>query len=80
MPSGASGNNSDDHSSGESDPGKNRRTVTTIETHELWIVRKVVPGIADGAETLVPLEIPQTEGVSLLNEVNDNSLETEDES
>ena len=38
---------------------KKRRTVTTIETHEVWIVRRIVPGVADEAETLVPIEIPQ---------------------
>ena len=47
--------------SGKSDIGdKKRRTVTTIETHEVWIVRRIVPGVADEAQTLVPLEIPQT--------------------
>ncbi|MGH9880871.1 MAG: hypothetical protein ACRD6N_05495 [Pyrinomonadaceae bacterium] len=63
--------------SGESD--KKRRTVTTIETHEVWIVKKVVPGVADEAETLVPLEIPQT-AASPLSEINDSSQTTEDES
>lgn len=58
---------------------KKRRTVTTIETHEVWIVRKVVPGVADEAETLVPLEIPQT-AASPLSEVNDSSQTIEDES
>ena len=52
---------------------KKRRTVTTIETHEVWIVRKVVPGAADEAETLVPLEVPQTAAVSPLSKVNDSS-------
>ena len=46
-----------------------RRTVTTIETHEVWIVRKVVPGVADEAEALVSLEIPQT-AASPLSENN----------
>lgn len=59
---------------------KKRRTVTTIETHEVWIVRKVVPGGADEAETVVPLEIQQTAAVSPLSEVNDNSQTIEDES
>lgn len=66
--------------SGKSDIGeKKRRTVTTIETHEVWIVRKVVPGIADEAHTLVPLEIPQS-AASPLSEVNDSSQTIEDES
>ena len=60
--------------------GKKRRTVTTIETHEVWIVRKVRLGIADEAETLAPLEIPQTAAVSPLNEVNYSYQTSEDES
>jgi hypothetical protein len=55
---------------------KKRRTVTTIETHEVWVVRKVVPGVADEAETLVP---PQTAS-SPLSEVNDSPQTIEDES
>ena len=58
---------------------KKRRTVTTIETHEVWIVRKVVPGVADEAETLVPRETQQTAS-SPLNEVNDRPQTIEDES
>jgi hypothetical protein len=58
---------------------KKRRTVTTIETHEVWIVRKVVPGVADEAETLVPLETPQTAS-SPLSEVNESPQTIEDES
>lgn len=65
--------------SGKSDIGETkRRTVTTIETHEVWIVRRVVPGVADEAETLVPLEIPQS-AISPLNEVNESSQTIEDE-
>ena len=64
-----SGNNLRANMSGKSDTGdKKRRTVTTIETHEVWIVRKVVPGVADEAQT-VPLEIPQT-AASPLSENN----------
>jgi len=59
---------------------KKRLTVTTIETHELWIVRKVVPDVADDVETQAPLEIPQTTAASPLNEVNDGSETIEDES
>ena len=66
--------------SGKSDIGeKKRRTVTTIETHEVWIVRKVVPGDADEAQTLVPLEIPQT-AASPLSENNESSETVENES
>jgi hypothetical protein len=59
---------------------KKRTTVTTIETHEVWVVRKVVPSVADEAERLVPPEIPQTAAVSPLSEVNDSSQTIEDES
>ena len=73
-----SGNNLRANMSGKSDIGdKKRRTVTTIETHEVWIVRKVVPGVADEAETLVPLEIPEP-AASPLSE-NNPSEETKQE-
>jgi hypothetical protein len=72
-------NSSDTNMSEESNMSdKKRRTVKTIETHEVWIVRKVVPSVADEAETLVPLEIPQTPA-SPLSEVN-RSQTIEDES
>jgi hypothetical protein len=35
---------------------KKRRTVT-IETHEVWIIRKAVPAPSDEAVTLTPQEI-----------------------
>lgn len=59
---------------------KKRRTVTTIETHEVWIVRKIVPGVTHEGETYPPLEIPQTATVSPLREVNDSSQTIQDES
>ena len=66
--------------SGKSDIGdKKRRTVTTIETHEVWIVRRIVPGVADEAQTLGPLEIPQP-AISPLSENNPSSQTIEDES
>ena len=72
------GNNLRANMSGKSDIGeKKRRTVTTIETHEVWIVRRIVPGVADEAEALVPLEIPQT-AASPLCGIND-SEETKQE-
>ena len=75
-----SGNNLRANMSGKSDIGdKKRRTVTTIETHEVWIVRRIVPGAADEAETLVPLEIPQP-AISPLSEVNESCQTIEDES
>ena len=64
--------------SGKSDIGdKKRRTVTTIEAHEVWIVRRIVPGVADEAQTLVPVEISQT-AASPLSE-NNPSEETSEE-
>jgi hypothetical protein len=75
------GNNSDTNISGESDMSdKKRTTMTTIETHEVWVVRKVVPGVADEAEAHPPIEIPRTEAVSHLSEVDDSSQTHEDES
>ena len=60
---------------------KKRRTVTTIETQEVWIVRKVVSGVADQAEALIPLEIPQSAAVSSLNGLNESEeTKQEDES
>ena len=65
-----SGNNLRADMSGEKETSDTkRRTVTTIETHEVWIVRRIVPGVADEAQTLVPLEIPQT-AASPLTEIN----------
>ena len=65
--------------SGKSDiSDKKRRTVTTIETHEVWIFRKIVPGVADETQTPVPLEIPQPP-ISPLSEVNESSQTIEDE-
>ena len=58
---------------------KKRTTVTTIETHEVWVVRKVVPGVADEAAH-PPIEIPRTEAVSHLSEIDDSSETHEDES
>lgn len=76
----ASGNNLRAHMSGKSDiSDKKRRTVTTIETHEVWIIRKVVPVVADEAQTLVPLVIPQPAS-SPSSEVDDSSQTIEDES
>jgi hypothetical protein len=73
-----SGNNLRANMSGKSDTGdEKRRTVTTIETHEVWIVRRILPGVADEAQTLGPLEIPQT-AASPLSE-NNHSEETKQE-
>jgi hypothetical protein len=36
---------------------KKRTTVTTIETHEVWIVRRPTPRRRDDAISISPLEI-----------------------
>jgi hypothetical protein len=59
---------------------KKRRTVTTSETHEVWIVRRVAPPVADEAEATVPLEIEQTTAVSPLTGTDDGSQTIEDKS
>ena len=55
-----------------------RTTVTTIETHEIWIIRNVVPEQSDEAATLLPTEIVQLP-VSTLSELNNNSHTIEEE-
>ena len=45
------------HENGMSD--KKRTTVTTIETHEVWIIRRVVPEPADEAVTITPVDVAQ---------------------
>jgi hypothetical protein len=57
---------------------KKRITVTTIETREVWIIRKAVPEPADEAATLIPNEITQLPAVSSPSELN-NSSETNEE-
>jgi hypothetical protein len=52
---------------------KKRTTVTTIETHEVWVLRKAVPGVVDEAEMHPPIEISQSVAVSNLSEVDDTS-------
>ena len=53
-----------------------KRTVTTIETHEVWIIRKAVPEISEEVEMPTPRDIAQTEAVSQSNEA-DNGSETQ---
>lgn len=38
---------------------KKRTTVTTIETHEVWIIRKAVPELSDDAAAIMPVETAQ---------------------
>lgn len=51
---------------------KKRTTVTTIETHEIWIIRRVVPELSE-VEALTPDEIVQQAPVSRLIEPNNDS-------
>ena len=55
---------------------KKRTTVTTIETHEVWIIRNVVPEVPAGLVTLMPPE-GQT-AISLLAEGNNTNQEEEE--
>lgn len=54
---------------------KKRTTVKTIETHEVWIIRKAVPERPDKdrAAMLSLLDKAQTHAVSTLDEGNDIS-------
>ena len=53
---------------------KKRRTVTTIETHEVWIIRKPEPELLE-SEILTPDETSGPTPVSQLCETS-NGLET----
>ena len=58
---------------------KKRTTVTTIETHEVWIIRRAGPELAVEALTITTLETPQPDAaISPSSEVN-NSSETSKE-
>jgi hypothetical protein len=52
--------------------------VTTIETHEVWIIRRSQPEPPDEAGVLTPEEIAQPATVSPLSE-GANSSETDEE-
>jgi hypothetical protein len=54
---------------------KKRTTVTTIETNEIWIIRRVVPEPSE-VEALTPGEIVQQAPVSRLIEPNNDSETT----
>ena len=53
--------------------GDKKRTVTTIETHEVWIIRRAVPEIADAVEMATPHDVTQPAAVSSLNESDNGS-------
>lgn len=58
---------------------KKRTTVTTIETHEVWIIRRSVPEISGEAEVIVPREIAQPTQGQALGEHNNTSPANEEE-
>jgi hypothetical protein len=56
---------------------KKRTTVTTIETHEIWIIRRAVPELLD-VEVITLDEIAEPAPVSHSDE-GSSSLETSEE-
>jgi hypothetical protein len=58
---------------------KKRKTVTTIETHEVWIIRKLVPEPADAEGIVRPREISKRKQFSTLGEANNDSEASDDE-
>ena len=59
---------------------KKRTTVTTIETHEVWIIRRAtVPEVPDEGAAIMPGDVGQPAAVSPLIEAIRNSEPTEEE-
>ena len=58
---------------------KKKRTVTTIETHEVWIIRRVVPELPDEGVTITTLETAQPDAVVLSSTEPTNGSETSGE-
>ena len=57
---------------------KKRKTVTTIETHEVWVIRRAVPDPAHEAVTNTPMDIAQpTTVVSSSSELNSSKTSRE---
>ena len=52
---------------------KKRTTVTTIETHEIWVVRGTVPEAASELGMFTPPETAQSVTASTLSEANNSS-------
>lgn len=50
-----------------------RTTVTTIETREVWVVRRTVPEVATEVATFTPPETAQSVTASTLSEANNSS-------
>lgn len=55
---------------------KKRTTVTTIETHEVWIIRRVAPEIAEEPGTITSLETAQLDAAILPSTELTNGSET----
>jgi hypothetical protein len=58
---------------------KKRTTVTTIETHEVWIIRRAVPEPSDESVTLTPHEVCPKRATSPLGESNNTPNKQEKE-
>lgn len=56
------------HESNMSD--KKRTTVTTIDTHEVWVIRRAVPEPSDEDATIMPAEIARPAAISPLEQEN----------
>jgi hypothetical protein len=58
---------------------KKRTTVQTIETHEVWIISKAVPELADKAGRLIATETTPLPAVSTSSELNNDSETNQEE-
>lgn len=58
---------------------KKRTTVTTIETHEVWIIRKVVPELPDEPVTITTFDTVQPDAAILPSTELTNGSETSEE-
>ena len=57
---------------------KKRTTATTIETREVWVIRRAVPELSE-VELLTPDEIAQPATVSTLSETDNGPDANEEE-
>lgn len=58
---------------------KKRMIVTTIETHEVWIIKRTRPENPIETEVVVPDEITQPPGISPPSEVKDGTEITKEQ-
>jgi hypothetical protein len=59
---------------------KKRTTVTTIETHEVWIIRRAGPELADESLAITTLETASPDAAALSPELPDGSELTTEQS